>query len=305
MKPTIDPGLGEKFSGKTKRALNVDGSFNVKRKNMGFNPKDLYLFLLNLSWPKFILVVIISNIVINLCYASLYTIAGIDHLRNAVDNNPLQSYMNAFFFSEQTLTTVGYGGIVPLGLWTNLIAAAEAMTGLLGFAVATGVLYGRFSRPSARILYSKNAITTPYKNTTALMFRIANQRHNNLMELEASLLFVYTDKETLNRKYIDLKLERNFVYFFPLSWTIVHPIDEESPFFNKTEKELQDVNAEILILIKGFDDTFSQVVHSRYSYISDEILRGVKFQKAFGANNEGEIIFDLSDIHKVEPVSPD
>lgn len=303
MKPSIDPGLGEKFSGKTKRALNTDGSFNVKRRNLGFNPKDLYLFLLNLSWPKFLIVVILSNILINLFFASLYAIVGIDHLRNAVDNNPLDTYLNAFFFSEQTLTTVGYGGIVPMGFWTNLIAATEAMTGLLGFALATGLLYGRFSRPSARILYSKNAIITPYKDITALMFRIANSRHNNLMELDASLMFVYTDKETLNRRYIDMKLERNFVYFFPLSWTIVHPIDEDSPFYNKTEKELSAMNAEILILIKGFDDTFSQVVHSRYSYISDEILRGYKFQKAFKANDDGEIIFDLNDIHKIEPVT--
>lgn len=303
MKQAIDPGLGEKFSGKTKRALNSDGSFNVKRRNLGFNPKDLYLFMLNLSWPKFILAVIISNLLINLIFASLYSVAGIQNLRNAANSNPLDSYMNAFFFSEQTLTTVGYGGIVPTSFWSNIIAAAEAMTGLLGFALATGLLYGRFSRPSARILYSKNAIITPYKEITALMFRIANQRHNNLMELDASLLFVYIDKETLNRRYIDMKLERNFVYFFPLSWTIVHPIDEDSPFFEKTEEELLKMNAEIIILIKGFDDTFSQVVHSRYSYTSDEILRGVKFQRAFMANSEGEIIFDLADIHKVEPVT--
>lgn len=302
MKQLIDPGLGEKYSGKTKRVINHDGSFNVVRKHVGFNPKDLYLFLLNLSWPKFLLFIIVGYFIVNIFFASLYYMIGLENLKNALDPDPVQSFMNAFFFSEQTLTTVGYGGIVPHGFMANLISAAEAMTGLLGFALATGLLFGRFSRPSARILFSKNAIITPFKGVNALMFRIANQRHNTLMEIEASVMLVIVDKLTMNRQYLDIKLERDFVYFFPLSWTIVHLIDEDSPLFNKTPKELEDLQAEILILIKGFDETFSQVVHSRNSYSADEILYNVKFSKAFSTAPDGEIIFNLDDIHKTEPL---
>jgi inward rectifier potassium channel len=299
----IDPGLGEKFSGKTKRVINPDGTFNVKRMNVSFSPKDLYLLLLQMSWPKFFFTLFMGYFVTNVIFAVLYYLNDLHNLSNAVSGDNWLSFMNAFFFSSQTLTTVGYGGITPHGLTANIISALEAMTGLLGFALATGLLFGRFSRPSARILFSRNAIVTPYRNGQAVMFRIANQRHNTLMEMEAKVLAMFVDPETMNRKYMDMELERNSVYFFPLSWTIVHPITENSPFFNKSEAELEKLQAEILILIKGFDETFSQVVHARYSYRHEELLWNVRFRKAFSTDSKGEIIFDLEDLHAVEPLN--
>jgi inward rectifier potassium channel len=296
----IDPGLGEKFGGNTKRIINPDGSFNVKRNNTGYSPRDIYHFLVNLSWTKFFLLIFAGYFLVNFVFGTIYYIIGVENLRNAIDRSPMQSYLNAYFFSVQTFTTVGYGGMVPTGLTANFIASIEAMVGLLGFAVATGLLYGRFSRPSARILFSKNAVIAPYHDKTALMFRLANQRNNDIIEVEANVLAVFKDKISNNRQYYGMKLERNSVYFFPLSWTVVHPIDEQSPFYNKTIKQLSDLQAEILIQFKGFDDTFSQTVHTKYSYSLAEIIWNAKFKPAFEPDNKGEIIFDLNRIHDFE-----
>ena len=299
---TIDPGLGERFGGKTKRIINPNGSFNVKRNNTGYSPRDIYHFLVNLSWTKFFLLIFAGYFLVNLLFGTVYYIIGVENLRNAVDKSSMQSYLNAYFFSVQTFTTVGYGGMVPTGLPANFVASIEAMVGLLGFAIATGLLYGRFSRPSARILFSRNAVVAPYRDKTALMFRLANQRNNDIIEVEANVLAVFIDKSTNNRKYYGMKLERNSVYFFPLSWTVVHPIDEQSPFYNKTADELKELQTEILVQFKGFDDTFSQTVHTKYSYTVDEIIWNAKFKPDFEPDNKGEIIFDLNRIHDYEVI---
>jgi inward rectifier potassium channel len=299
-KQAIDPGLGEKVGGQAKRLINTNRTFNVRRQNAGFTPKDIYHYLVNLSWTKFLLIIFAGYFLVNFIFGTIYYIIGVENLRNAVDKSPMQSFLNAYFFSVQTFTTVGYGGIVPSGITSNFVASIEAMVGLLGFAIATGLLYGRFSRPSARILFSKNAIIAPYREGKAFMFRLANQRNNDIIEVEANLLAVFLDKESNTRKYYGMKLERNSVYFFPTSWTVVHPIDEESPFYNKTAENLKELQTEILVQFKGFDDTFSQTVHTRFSYTYDEIVWNAKFKPAFEPDHKGEIIFDLDRIHKYE-----
>jgi inward rectifier potassium channel len=302
-KQTIDPGLGEKYFQKTKRIINNDGSFNVTKVGAGFNYKDIYQYLINISWTKFFMIVLSVYISLNFLFAFLYFFIGVEDIAG-ISSNSLNNFLDAFFFSAQTLTTVGYGGMSPKGLLVNVISAFEAMSGLMCFALITGLLYGRFSRPSARILFSENAVIAPYRGITGLQFRIANQRRNTLMEIEARVLLVLIEKDgnQYNRKYFDLKLERNSVYFFPLTWTIVHPINEESPFYGKSEAEIKLSEPEILILIKGFDDTFSQVVHSRYSYTADEIIWNAKFIRAFNNEENGDIIFNIKDIHKFEIV---
>ncbi len=302
-KQTIDPGLGEKYFQKTKRIINNDGTFNVTKRGAGFNYKDIYQYLINISWTKFFLIVLSVYVSLNFVFAFLYYLVGVEDLAGSAGNN-LNNFLDAFFFSAQTLTTVGYGGISPKGLIVNIISALEALNGLMCFALITGLLYGRFSRPSARILFSNKAIIAPYRGITSLQFRIANQRHNTLMEIEAKVLLVQIEKieNQYNRKYFDLKLERNSVYFFPLTWTIVHPIDEDSPFYGKSEAEIKAFESEILILIKGFDDTFSQIVHSRFSYTANEVIWNAKFIRAFNNEENGEIIFNIDDIHKYEMV---
>jgi inward rectifier potassium channel len=304
---SIDPGLGEKYLSNAGRLINHDGTFNLKRTGAGFHYKDIYQKLLNLSWTKFFLFILLFYFSMNMIFASIYYFIGPDQLHGTHSGLSVNSFFDSFFFSVQTFTTVGYGGIVPTGVATNIVAALEAMTGLLAFALITGLLYGRFSKPSARILYSRNIIVAPYKDKNALMFRIANQRNTNLMELEAKILFSFIDHSVKDhpRRYLDLKLERNSVYFFPLNWTVVHPIDQESPLFDKSQKDLEAMHAEFLILVKGFDDTFSQVVHSRFSYRYNEIVWGAKFVKAYSTDEQGKIIFNLQHTHEYELIRPE
>ena len=302
MHQTIDPGLGEKYFGRTKRVINKDGSFNVTRTGTDFHPKDIYQFLVNLSWTKFFGLAVIAYILFNALFGLIYFLIGIQSLKGAVASTDLQNYFSCFFFSVQTSTTIGYGGIVPEGMLANSIVTIEAMAGVLAFALITGLLFGRFSHPFSRILYSKNAIIAPYKEISSLQFRIVNQRKNNLMDIEAKVMAMLVDKD-FNRKYYDMKLERYSVHFFALSWTIVHPIDADSPIFEKSLDDLKEKQFEILILIKGYDDTFNQVVHSRYSYTFEEIIWGAKFVRSFNTNSEGDIILNLDDIHLIEKIN--
>ena len=225
-------------------------------------------------------------------------------MQGADTSTPIEAFLSAFFFSIHTFTTVGYGTIAPKGIGVNIIAALEAITGLMSLALATGLLFGRFSKPSANISFSSNAIIAPYQGMTSFQFRIVNRRKINLLEMEANVLLMMVDKSgsTPIRKYVQLSLERSSVYFFPLPWTIVHPIDKSSPLHGKTPDDLAKVHAEILIMIKGFDETFGQTVHTRYSYRFDEIIWGAKFIPAFSIDRNGDVVLHLDDINKMERV---
>lgn len=299
---SFDPGLTEKYTGALNRAIEKDGSFNVRKSGGGLNNFHFYQFLINLSWLQFFLVILSGYIVVNAFFASLYLLAGIGNISGADARTPLAAFLSAFFLSVHTFTTVGYGTIAPNDFWTNVIASFEALTGLMALALATGLLYGRFSRPTSKIVYSERAVIAPYRGKTSLQFRIANRRTNTLMEIEAKMLLmtVSGSGENHKRKYHVLNLERPSVYFLPLTWTVVHPIDERSPLFGKTLDDLADSQAEILILIKAFDDTFGQVVHSRYSYRFDEILWGAKFLPAFSVTKEGDMALQLDRLNEVE-----
>ncbi len=207
-------------------------------------------------------------------------------------------FLSAFFFSAHTLTTVGYGNLAPNGTASNVVASLEAMVGLMGFAVATGLLFGRISRPSARIGFSTQMLIAPYQNGTSLQFRIVNLRPNMLMELEASVLLMTVDGPSgaLARSYNRLTLERDRVYYLPLTWTIVHPIDANSPLYGKTAADLERLQAEFLILIKGYDDTFSQTVHARSSYRYDEVTWNARFTSAFHIDAGGDVVLDVDEV---------
>lgn len=302
IKPTIDPGFGEKYYGKSKRVINPDGTFNVNRKGTDFNLTDGYQLLVNMKWSKFLSLVISFYLLVNLSFAILYYAVGVEHLHGARTDSPLHAFLSCYFFSAQTFTTVGYGGIAPYGIVTSFIATLEAVMGVMSFAIATGVLYGRFSRPNTRLLYSKHAVITNHNGKRALMFRVANKRSNVMIEVECRLMLVMNDPATLNRQYYDLKVERSFIYFFALNWTIVHPLDEDSPLFGKTEEELRELEAEVLILIKGYDDSFSQVVHSRYSYRFHEFKWGAKFKRAYSIADDGIVTMALDHLDDTEPV---
>ncbi len=305
LQQTNDPGFGEKYSGRTKRVINKDGTYNVIRKGSGFNTRDFYLFLINASWPTFLGLMLLFYLLINLLFAGLYYLAGIEHLANLPTKSSLDTYLSVYFFSVQTFTTVGYGNISPQGIPANIISSFEAMSGWLFFALATGLLYGRFSRPSARILFSRNMIVTPAEPFPKLMFRIVNQRNNMLMEMKGRAMLVLVDhaNEQHNRKYYTLKLEVSNIIFFPMNWTMVHVINESSPLYGKTPEDLRQQEAEILIHIKGFDDTFSQVLHTNYSYRHEEIVWNARFKRAYETDENGNIIMHLNEIHSYETVA--
>lgn len=288
--PSFDPGLTQRYTGQIKRAISKSGDFNVRRIGTTWRDQHPYLFLISLSWPAFSSLVLAGFAAINLLFAALYYAIGMDSLKGAEAPTMALRFLNAFFFSTHTLTTVGYGNIFPVGPLANSVAAMEALVGLTGFAVITGLVFGRFSRPSARIGFSTKILVTPYQDVTSLQFRIVNRRSNNLIDLSARLLLMTVEpvEGRLQRKYIALTLEREQVLFFPLPWTIVHPITPDSPLFGKTQADLDRLQAEVMILIRGFDETFGQTVNARYSYRHDEFVWGARFKPAFEIDRDGD-----------------
>ena len=299
-----DIGFGKETGKTVNRGLNNDGTFNVERKGISFFESfELYHWLLSMTWKKFTLIVLVWYSVINLIFAMLYHLFAPGQLTSIETGGAcMQHFLEEFFFSSQTLTTLGYGRVAPSGLAASTIAAIESMFGLMGFAFFTGLLYGRFSKPYARILFSKNAVIAPYEGATGLMFRIVNQRNNQLIETEAEVYGTFRDRYG-NPDFANFKLEMKKINLFPLSWTIVHPIDKESPFYGMEEEEFRKTNLEVFVIIKAFDESFSQTVYARRSYILDEMIWGAKFNTMveFGDDGRRKLHLDkLNSFNKVD-----
>src|SRR5205085_3222675 len=208
-----------------------------------------------------------------------------------------------FFRSVQTLATIGYGRIAPVGMAANLLVTVESLVGLLGLALATGILFARFSRPIADIVFSHNAIVSPYKERQAFVCRIANRRTNEMLEVQAEVIFSQLEGPDRVRRFHALSLERPKVVFFPLSWTVVHPIDDQSPLNGLTHQNLVDSDAEFLILLTGIDETFSQTVQARSSYKADEIVWGARFRDVFRRPRDGGALsVDVGKLHEIDPI---
>src|SRR5579863_7952526 len=297
-KPTLDPGLTQKYTGALRRSINKDGSFNVSRRGGSWRDFHPYLQMLSMSWPQFFGAILGGYLLINLLFALVYFALGPGQLLGADGANEMDRFLNDFFFSTHTLTTVGYGNMVPATVIVNVVASLEAIAGLMAVALGTGLMFGRFSRPSAKIAFSERILMAPYQELGSLQLRIVNLRPNILMELEAYMVLMTVEGPPgkLTRHFAPLKLERDKVYFLPLTWTIVHPLDETSPLFGKTAQDLERLQAEFVILIKAFDDTFSQTVHARYSYRYDELAWQAKFQPAFEIDAEGNLILNVDQV---------
>jgi inward rectifier potassium channel len=293
-----DLGFGNKATVNNQRMLNKDGSSNVNRIGLPFfRTADTYNTLITMSWAKFILLILISYLAINTLFAFIYVSIGIEHFNGIDGTTYLEKFLGSFFFSAQSISTVGYGHISPKGTLTSFVAALESLMGLMAFAFATGLLYGRFSKPMAKIVYSKNMLVSPFKEGNALMVRIANYRSNQLIEIEAEMLLTINldDENGLNsRKFFRLKLEISKINLLTLSWTIVHPLDAASPLFGLNSEDLKNAEAEFMILIKAFDDTFSQTVHSRTSFKYNEVIFDAKFIPVFSPDENGIMTMDFS-----------
>jgi inward rectifier potassium channel len=301
-----DLGFGGRISQESRRRLlNRDGSFNVERKRLPFlrslNP---YHTLLTITWPRFYLLIFSSYLLFNIMFAAAYYTCGPGSLAGAEEKSGEARFLDDFFFSVQTSTTIGYGRIAPLSTMANVLASVEALTGLLAFALATSLMFARFSRPDARVLYSRQAIIAPYRGINGLMFRIANERNSQLIQVGVQVLLSRFEKDgkTTVRQFHRLSLERDEVTFFPLTWTVVHPIDRKSPLHGQTEEEFRAAESEVLVLISATDETFSQTVNSRSSYKADEVVWGAKFADVFGQKPDGTMTVDLHRIHAFDRV---
>ena len=303
--PGYDPGLTQKFDRPVRRIINKDGSFNIRRLGTTWRDFHPYLRLVNMPWHSFLGSLCLGYLLVNTLFASAYFWLTPGQLHGDEAAEAVHRFWNDFFFSTHTLTTVGYGNIAPSGLGANLLASFEGAVGVLGFAVATGLLYGRVSRPSARIGFSTNALIAPYQQGTSLQFRVVNRRANSIIGLEAQVLLMTVEGSGAEsrRSYSALKLERGEVLFRPLTWTVVHPIDDNSPLFGKTAKDLERLQAELLILLKGYDDTFTQTVIARYSYRHDEFRWDRRFAPAFFVSPEGDMVLELRKVGALEAAS--
>ncbi|MCP4439452.1 MAG: potassium transporter [Aureispira sp.] len=293
-----DLGFGTKINSPT-RLINKDGSFNIRRTGKRFEQLHIYQWLVLMSWPKFLGLVFSFYILINSIFACLYLAVGVESLSGVATDETMHPFWGAFFFSVQTLTTVGYGSVSPIGFAANLLAAFGAFTGLLAFALATGLLFARFSKPSVSILYSKNALLSPYLEGKGLMFRITNRRNNVLANLHATVMasWIAPTPDGPKRKYSPLALERDHLAFLALNWTIVHPITKESPFDGWGQDDYQKADLEILVVLEGYDETFANIVRSLSSYKWSDLVCNAKFDPMYNPNQEGEIMLDLGKLN--------
>ena len=300
-KTEINTGFGANASDYGGRFVNKDGRPNIEKKGVSYLERiSWYHSMLAIPRWKFFFLIFLFYIIVNFAFAIIYYFVGVEHLSGMNAGNDLEKFGEAFFFSAQTFTTVGYGRISPSGFATSTIAAFEALIGLLSFALATGLLYGRFSKPTAYLKFSDNAIIAPYKDITALMLRLAPYKNTTLTDAEAKLTFGMTIEENgkMMNKFFPLELEFDRANALTLNWTIVHPITENSPFYNFTPDDYANVNGEILVFIKAFDDMFSNTVVDRSSYTLKEVVVGAKFIPMYHRSSTGsKTILDIEKLN--------
>ena len=288
--PEINTGFGNNASSYGGRFINKDGGANIEKRGIKFLEKiSWYHTMLLLPRWKFLLIILLFYICVNFLFGGIYFLIGVRSLGEIPSPSTLTDFAESFFFSTQTFTTVGYGRISPIGFLSSSVAAFEALLGLLSFALATGLLYGRFSKPVAYLRFSHNALIAPYKDINALMMRVVPFKNTNLVDAMANVTLGMTIEENgekINRFY-PLELEYSTVNALTLNWTLVHPITEKSPLYNFTKSDFENIKGEILVYIKAFDDMFSNTVVSRTSYTFEEIHYGGKFDPMFERDNSG------------------
>lgn len=256
---------------------------------------DFYHRALTISWTSLFGFLALGYLVFNLVFAALFLLQN-----GAIVNAQPGSFADAFFFSVQTMATIGYGEMRPATFYANSLVAAEVLLGMTGLAVASGLVFARFSRPTARVMFSKVAVVAPYNGTPCLMFRAANQRRNQILEATATVMMLrdeVSEEGMEMRRFHDMTVARPRTPMFALTWTVMHTIDEQSPLFGQTQESLMRDHAEVIINIVGIDETASQTVHARQSYGADAILWNRRFVDILDRNENGDNSIDYRRFH--------
>lgn len=305
-KEVNNSGFSGNISTQGERLLNRDGSTNLRKTGIPFLQRySIYHTLLKMSQGRFLLMVFLFYTVTNLVFACIYMAVGIDKLAGTeAGGGFFRNFSQAFFFSSQTMTTVGYGHVSPSGLVANTIASVESFLGIMTFALVTGMFYARFSRPKAFLRFSDNFLIAPYKEGKALMFRLATYKNNELTDVEAQVTLALQVNESGGRmtRFFPMRLEIARINSLALSWTCVHHINEESPLFGMTQKEMEEGNVEIMVTIKGFDDHFSNTVQQRTSFTQGEMVYGARFLPMYERTASGAFTeLRLNRVNDFEP----
>ena len=290
-------GFGNRAYKRDTRLIRKNGQFNVTKDGLKFwESLDTYHELIAMSWSRFFLLITGFFFILNLFFALLYFLAGSGGITGIETNSQLDYFWQSFYFSTQTMTTVGFGKLSPGSNIVSIISAFESFLGLLGFAMGTGLMFARFSRPGDRLIYSDKILISPYRDINGLMFRFANSGNNQLIEAEVDVVASMWIDEEGRRVFEQLKLERKKINFFSMSWTVVHPIHEGSPLYGMTLADFKARDVEIIAMFKAFDDTYARQVYDRTSYTHQEILSGKRFLPIYADRDDGVIHVDL---HKI------
>lgn len=300
-------GFGPNSSVEGGRLVNPDGTANLHKVGIPFWRRiSLYHSLLRMKRNRFFLTIFLFYTFANIFFGILYYLIGVDKLGIDGAHAAWEQFLEAFFFSSQTMTTVGYGKVAPTGLIANTIASMESLLGILSFAVVTGLIYGRFSRPRAYLIFSDNVLVAPYQGGKGIMVRVASYKNNHLTDVEVQLTLALHVLEhgKMETKFFQLKPEMARINSLSLSWTIVHPLNEDSPLFQFTKEDVQDSRMELIVNTNAFDDHFSNLVQQRTSFTYRDVIFGARFIPMFERATDGSgTVLDLAKINAHELVS--
>ena len=301
LKTNTDTGFGSNPNSVGGRFINKDGSFNLKREGVPFFRRiGVYQRMLSLPMWRFILVILAFYFVINIVFTGIYLFMGYDQLDGMIADTPWERIKEVFYFSTQTFTTLGYGRINPRGDGANIVSSLEALTGFLSFAIATGLIYGRFAKPKAYLQFSHMAVICPFKGKTALMFRFATYKDNHTLtnvEIKVNIALMVEENGHQEYRFYDLVLERTKVDSLPMNWTVVHAIDENSPLIGLNKEDIAAADVELYVLITGFDEVYSSPVLQRTSYTYKEMVFDAKFIPMYRESTDGQTT--ILEMHKI------